>query len=124
VVTPVRELGIPAYEELDVIARSRCVARHPAMYRRLMAAVKRGTKAAIQDPQSAARLIKESLHGDPEATPGEWKAQLEATLPLLSRSNRIDLAQAADLVQWMGEKGLIEEEPPVEHLFTNDYLAP
>jgi putative hydroxymethylpyrimidine transport system substrate-binding protein len=124
VVTPVQELGIPAYDELVVIARSECVARHPAMYRRFMAAVKRGTKAALEGPRGEARLIKESLQGDPEATPGETKAQLEATLPLLSRSGRIDLAQAADLVQWMGERGMIEDQPPVEQLFTNDYLAP
>jgi putative hydroxymethylpyrimidine transport system substrate-binding protein len=124
VVTPVQELGIPAYEELVVIARSKCVARDPAMYRRLMAAVKRGTKAAVEDPRGAARLIKESLEGNPEGTPGETKAQLEATLPLLSSSNRIDLAEAADLVGWMREKGMIEEAPPAEQLFTNDYLAP
>jgi putative hydroxymethylpyrimidine transport system substrate-binding protein len=124
VVTPVQELGIPAYDELVVIARSECVARHPAMYRRFMAAVKRGTEVAVEDPRGDARLIKESLQGDPEATPGQTKAQLEATLPLLSRSGRIDLAQAADLVKWMREKGMIEEEPKVEQLFTNDYLAP
>jgi putative hydroxymethylpyrimidine transport system substrate-binding protein len=124
VVTPVQELGIPAYDELVVIARSRCVARDPAMYRRFMAAVKRGTKAAVEDPRGAARLIKESLEGDPEATPAETKVQLEATLPLLSRSNRIDLAEAADLVEWMQERDLIEEGPPVSQLFTNDFLTP
>jgi putative hydroxymethylpyrimidine transport system substrate-binding protein len=124
VVTPVRKLGIPAYDELVVIARSKCVAQHPAMYRRFMAAVRRGTKAAAGNPGGAARLIEESIEADPEVSREQTEAQVEATLPLLSESGYMDPAQASNLVAWMHDVGMIKREKPVEHLFTNDYLRP
>ena len=124
VVTPVQELGAPAFDELMVIARPECVAKHPALYRRFMAAVARGTDAAKKDPHGTALAIERDIGSDPKAGRKETEAQVAATLPLLSRSGHIDLEQAADLAQWMREKGMIEEEPPVEQLFTNDYLAP
>jgi putative hydroxymethylpyrimidine transport system substrate-binding protein len=124
VITPVQELGGPAYDELMVIARPECVAKQPALYRRFMAALARGTAAAKKDPHGTALAIERNIASDPKAGRKEIEAQVAATLPLLSRSGRIDLAQAADLVQWMRKKGMIEEEPPVEQLFTNDYLAP
>jgi len=124
VVTPVQEFGIPAYDELEIVTRSQCVAKNPALYRHFMAAVKRGTKAAVEDPRAALRLIEEDIEADPEASRKQTEAQLEATLPLLSQSGHIDLAQASDLVAWMHRVGMIEREPPVEQLFTNDYLAP
>jgi putative hydroxymethylpyrimidine transport system substrate-binding protein len=124
VITPVQDLGAPAYDELMVIARPDCVAKQPALYRRFMAALARGTEAAKKDPRGTARAIERNIGSNPEAGRKETEAQVKATLPLLSDSNRIDLAQATDLVEWMREKGMIEEEPPVEQLFTNDYLAP
>jgi putative hydroxymethylpyrimidine transport system substrate-binding protein len=123
-VTPVSEFGIPAYDELVVIARSQCVAAHPAMYRHFMAAVRRGTKAAVEDPKAVLRVIEEDIEADPEASRKQTKAQLEATLPLLSQSGHIDLAQASELIAWMHEEGMIEHKPPVQQLFTNEYLAP
>jgi len=124
VVTPARELGIPPYEALVVIARSECVAEYPAMYQRFMAAVERGTSAAKKDPRGTAQLIEESIEADPEASREETEAQLEATLPLLSGDGHMDGAQASDLVAWMDDEGLIEREPPLEQWFTNDHLAP
>jgi ABC-type nitrate/sulfonate/bicarbonate transport system substrate-binding protein len=124
VITPVQELGAPAYDELMLIARPACVAKHPALYRRFLAAVARGTAAAKKDPHGTVQAIERNLGSDPEAGRKQTEAQVAATLPLLSRSGRIDLAQAADLVKWMREKDMIEDQPPVEQLFTNDYLAP
>lgn len=124
VITPVLELGGPAYDELMVIVRPECVAKHPALYRRFMAALARGTDAAKKDPRGTAQTIERNIGSDPETGLEATEAQVAATLPLLSSSGRIDVAQAADLVHWMQEKGMIEEEPPVELLFTNDYLAP
>lgn len=124
VVTPVQELGAPAYDELMVIARPDCVAKHPSLYRRFMAALMSGTAAAKKDPRGTARAIERNLESDPNAGRKETEAQVAATLPLLSSSGRIDLAQAGNLVRWMREKDMIEEVPPVQQLFTNDYLAP
>jgi len=124
VITPVQELGAPPYDELMLIARPECVVKHPALYRRFLTAVARGTAAAKKDPHGTALAIEQNLGSDPKAGRKEIEAQVAATLPLLSRSGRIDLAQATDLVEWMRDKGMIEEEPPVEQLFTNEYLAP
>ena len=124
VITPVQELGIPAYDELVVTARSEYVAARPAMYRRFMAALERGTKAALEDPRRAARAIGHSFQDSPESTGGERRAQLKATLPLLSEDEHMDPVQAADLIAWMHEHGLIEQEPPAAELFTNKYVAP
>lgn len=123
VIKPVHELGVPDYDELMVIARPDCVSKQPALYRRFMAALARGTEAAVKDPRGVARAIEEGFDSDPEAGPKEIEAQVKATLPLLSRSGHIDLVQAANFVEWMGDKGMIEEAPPVSKLFTNDYLA-
>src|SRR5215213_7030677 len=114
VITPVQELGAPAYDELMVIARPDCVAKHPSLFRRFMVALARGTEAAKKDPRGAARAIERNLGSDPTAGRKETEAEVAATLPLLSRSGRIDLAQAENLVRWMREKDMIEEEPPVE----------
>ena len=89
VVVPVSSLGIPPYEELVLIARTDFAQRYPTVIRKFMAAVRRGTAAAIAHPRTAARLIEE----DPEAPFGtgreEMRAEVEATLPLLSRSGKV-----------------------------------
>ena len=124
VVTPVGKLGIPSYEQLVVIARSKCLAKYPAMYRHFMAAVAQGTAAAQEDPQAATQVIEQSIEGNPEANRGQTEAQVAATLPLLSRSGHMDLAEATELISWMHAQGVIDKKPPAAQLFTNNYLAP
>jgi putative hydroxymethylpyrimidine transport system substrate-binding protein len=123
VIRRVQALGVPGYDELVVVARSRCVARYPRLIRAFMSAVARGTKAAIEDPRRAVRLIERDPESMSELSWRETEAQVKATLPLLSRSGYIDPRQADDLVAWMSAHGLAWEEPPVAGLFTNDYLA-
>ena len=123
VITPVQELGVPAYDELMVIARSECVDRYPAMYRHFMGAVARGTAAAVKDHRGTAELIEQSVESDPETGRRQTEAQVAATLPLLSRNARIDLDQATHLLGWMRVKGMIEAEPPVAEVFTNAHLG-
>ena len=50
VITPARQLGAPAYDELMVIARPECVARHPALYRRFMAAWREAPRRRRRTP--------------------------------------------------------------------------
>jgi putative hydroxymethylpyrimidine transport system substrate-binding protein len=84
VVTPVTDLGIPAYEELVLITRSDRLAKEPRAIRIFMKAVERGTAAAIEDPGAAAAAIEESIGAKPDSSRKVTEAQLEATLPLLS----------------------------------------
>jgi len=123
VITPVQDLGIPPYDEAVVIARPECIKQHPRMIRRFMSGVARGTAMVLKSPKGTSRLLEESPESDPEVTPAETRAQVEATLPSLSRDGYIDPSQAADLIEWMHQEGMIQEEPQVADLFTNDYLA-
>lgn len=85
VVTRASELGLPDYKELMVIARADRVTKHPEVFRRFMAAVRRGTAAAIEDP----RIAREAIYDVSFGTVGRKGAEagLEATLPLLSGEN-------------------------------------
>lgn len=108
VVTPVTELGVPSYDELVVIARPDAVAKDPELYRRIMAAIRRGTAAAIADPEGATEAIITGLDG--EGYPVNRRAieaGLAATSPLLTPGERLDRKQKSELADWMRREGLL-----------------
>jgi putative hydroxymethylpyrimidine transport system substrate-binding protein len=105
VIKSVRDLGVPAYDELVVVARSDRVAADPQMIRAFMAAVERGTAAAVRDPQAAARVIAEGLEPNPSISREEAEAQLKATLPLLSETGHLDPERTAEFTDWMRAQG-------------------
>jgi len=123
VITRVQDLGVPDYEELVLIARTKCASKYPQVIRKFLAAVARGTEAAERDPESAASLIEESVESNPESSPKQVEAEVRATLPLLSRRGYMDPSKASELNTWMYEQGLIHQEPPVSGMLSNDYLA-
>jgi putative hydroxymethylpyrimidine transport system substrate-binding protein len=114
IVVEAEELGIPPYDELVVIARKDRVAANPKLFRVFMEAVSRGVAAAIEDPESAAGAI--AFADETEFHPKPTEAGLEATLPLLSKTGRIDPGQARNLIAWMHEEGMIERKLPVSTL--------
>jgi putative hydroxymethylpyrimidine transport system substrate-binding protein len=121
VIKRVENLGVPGWDELVVIARTDLVAEDPRMIRRFMAAVLRGGAAAVREPGNAAKVIVKN----PEArgaTLEETQSGLKATLPLFSSSGHMDRRQAAKLVNWMHDKGLIKKRWPVSELLSNRYL--
>jgi len=127
VITQVGTLGIPPYEELVFIARPDCVAKHPQVIRDFLAAVRRGTAAAAEDPVGAARGLAASFEGNPELSPREMEAGVKATLPLLSRTGHMNLRQANRLVDWMHGQGLhgqgfTERRLPASAWLTNEYV--
>jgi putative hydroxymethylpyrimidine transport system substrate-binding protein len=121
-ITRVQDLGVPAYDELVVIARRDFVAEDPQLVSDFMTAVARGAAAAVEDPQEAVEVIDESIEKDPDIPRKLTKPMVEATLPVLSESGYMDPEQATGLVEWMREEGLVQREPPVSSLLTNDYL--
>jgi ABC-type nitrate/sulfonate/bicarbonate transport system substrate-binding protein len=121
VIKRVEDLGLPGWDELVVIARTDLVAEEPRMIRRFMAAVLRGGAAAVREPGTAAKVIVKDLEAQ-GASREETRRGLEATLPLLSRSGHMDRRQAAKLVSWMYDRGLIKRKLPVSELLTNRYL--
>ena len=121
VITRLDSLGVPDYEELVLIARPERLAKEPQVIRTFMAAVARGTAAAVEDPEAAARLL--AKYGVEEMGP-TLEAKVKATLPLLSKTGEMDPAKAEGLVSWMHEQGMIETEPSASELFSNNYLPP
>ncbi len=122
VITRTKALGLPEYEESVVTAPYECVYKHPGLYKGFLVAVARGIEAAIKDPQAAARVIEEAQ--DPATAVGrrELQVQLQATLPLLSRSGLVDPGIGQRLIAWMGRSGLVENEWGFATIFTNYYL--
>jgi putative hydroxymethylpyrimidine transport system substrate-binding protein len=122
VVTPVTSLGVPAYDELVLIARPELLAKDPRSIRSFMSAVARGTAAAIEDPKAAASVIATSVGSNPDLSRKAIEAEVEATLPLLSEGGYMDPEQASALIDWMGEKGMVGGEVPRSELFRDEFL--
>jgi ABC-type nitrate/sulfonate/bicarbonate transport system substrate-binding protein len=122
VVKRVQALGVPSYDELVVITRADRASREPQVVRKFMSALARGVEAVRRHPQLAARLIESSPH---EFVPDkrETKAQVRATLPLLSPAGYLDPDQTDELLTWMLDEGMIGRQPSTSDLFTNRYLS-
>lgn len=121
VITPVQDLGIPAYDELVVITRPDFAAENPQLIRDFMAALSRGRAAAVADPERVRRLMEGSSEAY-DLTRAEREAEIEATFPLLSESARMDPRSAEGLASWMYREGLIAQPPQVDAMITNQYL--
>jgi putative hydroxymethylpyrimidine transport system substrate-binding protein len=119
VVTRVKDLGIPAYDELVVVIRSDRVPEDPSLIKKFMSVVNRGTATALGNPRVAEEAIEESAEVNPALSPRVAKAEIRATLPLLSKGGHMDPDQAGRLIDWMYEQGLIKKRPPVSELFAN-----
>jgi putative hydroxymethylpyrimidine transport system substrate-binding protein len=123
VIKRARDLGLPEYEELVVIAPARCVKSHPGVMRDFMAAVARGTEAAVKDPVEAANFTAQNYRLEPRFRMKDLRSEFAATIPLLSPNAHMDLAQAGRLADWMYEMGIVKRHPPVRDIFINDFLA-
>ncbi len=122
VITPVKELGAPDYDELVLIATTDFAAREPQMIRDFLAALSRGTTAAARNPQAVVREIENHVEPKPVSNRKARKAQVEATLPLLSGDGYMDPGQAERLIDWMQEEGMLRKEIPISSLLTNEFL--
>jgi len=116
VITPLRKLGIPEYDELVVVTRRSLVAENPQLVRDFMSAVNRGAAAALKDPDGAVDAVVEGLEANPPPNRHVMEAQMKATLPLLSRDGRLDRERVEDLTAWMDQEGVTAGEVPAEAL--------
>lgn len=119
VILKARQLGIPEYDELVVFARQGRLRDQPQMFRDMLSVAADGATTAIESPETATEAITEL---NSEANLVGTEAGLEQTLPLLSRTNRIDTRRVGRLVDWMYREGMIETKPPVSSLVSNAYL--
>lgn len=125
VVTPVDKLGVPTYDELVLVANRKKLEGDPEKYRLFIAALERGTDAAVAQPKAATKAILEANNGlEPKLT----EAEMTATLPLLGARvsgkpfGYMDPAEWEAFAGWMRDNGLIETLPTAPELLSNAYL--
>ncbi len=125
VVTPVDKLGVPTYDELVLVARRQSLEEDPEKFRLFLAALERGTEAAVQQPGAATTAITEA---NPDLEPKLAAAEVKATLPLLGARTGgqpygyMDPQEWATFAGWMRDNGLINSLPETSELLDNGYL--
>jgi len=115
-VTPVTALGVPDYDELVLVARQDVAEANPKLMEDFVSAVARGAATASEEPQAATRALQGSGEKNPEISRPAMKAQVDATVEMLSGSGRADPARLQRLIDWMSENKLIGEDYPAEEL--------
>ena len=118
VITPVDKLGVPTYDELVLVARRQRLEEDPQAIRLFLAALARGTAAAVKSPGATTAAL---LEANPDLDPKLTRAEVEATLPLLG-GQRMNAPEWADFIAWMRENELISSEPAPSAVLSNAYL--
>ena len=125
VVTPVDRLGVPTYDELVLVANREALEAEPEKYELFIAALERGTDAAVERPGAATKAI---LGANPGLDPKLTEAEIKATLPLLGARapgqpyGYMDAEEWRTFAGWMRDNGLIGSLPEPGELLSNDYL--
>ena len=125
VVTPVDQLGVPTYDELVLVADRSSLEADPQKFRLFLAALERGTGAAVGQPNAATKAV---LEANDDLKPKLTEAEVKATLPLLGARTPgqpygyMDPAEWEAFGGWMRDNGLIETLPAPAELLSNDYL--
>jgi len=120
VVTPVDQLGVPTYDELVLVANRKRLEEDPQRTRLFLGALARGTAAAAERPGATTKAL---LAANPDLDPKLTRAEVEATLPLLSKTGAMNPAKWKAFIAWMGENGLISGRPAVAEVLSDEYLA-
>ncbi|MDX6635104.1 MAG: putative hydroxymethylpyrimidine transport system substrate-binding protein [Solirubrobacterales bacterium] len=125
VVTPVDKLGVPTYDELVLVARRQSLEENPEKFRLFLAALERGTEAAVAQPGAATKAIAEA---NPDLEPKLTAAEVKATLPLLGARTEgqpygyMDPEEWSTFAGWMRDNELIDSLPTAGELLDNGYL--
>lgn len=125
VVTPVDQLGVPTYDELVLVARRQSLEEDPDRFRLFLAALERGTEAAVENPGAATKAITEA---NPDLEPQLTAAEVKATLPLLGVPSAdrpygyMDPQEWETFAGWMRDNELLDSLPEASELLDNSYL--
>ena len=124
-VIPVDRVGIPSYDELVLVANSDSLDENSRQIQLFIAALERGTEAAVAHPSAATKAILDAGKGlDPRFT----AAEVRRTLPLLlSRGGKaqyghMDPKRWHDFAQFFADHGLIKEVPDTSDVLTDNLL--
>jgi putative hydroxymethylpyrimidine transport system substrate-binding protein len=120
VATPVDKLGVPTYDELVVVANRKQLEEDPQTARLFLGALARGTAAAVKSPGAATKAL---LEANSDLDPKLTRAEVAATLPLLSRRGEMNAAEWKAFIAWMRRNGLISGRPSSAEVMSDEYLA-
>lgn len=123
-VKPVDQLGIPRYDELILVAKESTLEEKADEIRLFIAALERGTQAAIADPAAATAAV---LAANDALEPELTRAWIDATLPLLATEEgqtfgRMDPSRWTDFIAWMRDHEQISSLPSAGEAMTNSLL--
>jgi putative hydroxymethylpyrimidine transport system substrate-binding protein len=116
VVTPVTALGVPDYDELVLVAREDVADANPDLIGDFVSALARGASTATAKPREATRFLEASGEKNPEIKPSAVHEQVAATVGMLSSSGHVDSGRLQQLIDWMFENKMIQQDLPVESL--------
>jgi putative hydroxymethylpyrimidine transport system substrate-binding protein len=125
VVIPVDRLGVPSYDELVLVANRKRLEEDPEAFRLFVAALARGTAAAVKSPAAATGAVLAANH---DLEKKLTAAEIEATLPLLSQAGSghpygyMDPARWRQFIGWMRDNELISALPAPGEAMTDAYL--
>jgi putative hydroxymethylpyrimidine transport system substrate-binding protein len=119
VITPVRDLGIPDYEELVLVARDDKQSQSPQAMRAFVSAVAHGAGDAAKDPGAAAHVLDLSGESNPKTTAAEFAGAMKRTVPLVSQTGEASVSKTEDLIDWMYEQGMIQSKLPASELLAS-----
>ena len=120
VVTPVDKLGVPTYDELVLVANRKQLEEDPQRIRLFLGALARGTAAAVKSPAATTEAL---LAANSDLDPKLTRAEVEATLPLLSKRGTMNTGEWKTFIAWMRENDLISGSPSTAEVLSNEYLA-
>jgi putative hydroxymethylpyrimidine transport system substrate-binding protein len=123
-VVPVDKLGIPSYDELVLVASGERVAEDPEAIRLFIAALERGTRDVVRDPEEATHTL---LDAAPDLDPKLTRAEVRATVPVLEPDQGepygyMDLGQWREFAGFMTDAGLLDTLPEAGDVLTDDLL--
>jgi putative hydroxymethylpyrimidine transport system substrate-binding protein len=118
------EAGVPAYDELVLVANESALERDGGMIRAFIAALARGTRQLERNPDRAVQAL---LDANPDLDPRLQRAVVEVTLPLFLPAEGRPFGWQAPgewqaFAAWMRENRLLTEIPDAGGAFTNEFL--
>jgi putative hydroxymethylpyrimidine transport system substrate-binding protein len=124
-VVNVKDLGVPTYDELVVVAKEETVDEDSDPIRLFIEGLAKGTRDAVADPAAATQAVLDAGDGlDPALT----RAEVDATLPLLLPQTTqpygyMDPAQWEAFAGFLAANGSLDDAS-TDGALTNDLLPP
>lgn len=121
---PTREFRLDStgidYPELILAARGETVREDPERLREALAALAKGTRAALADPDRAVEQIASASSADPDLV----AAQLEAISPAFEPVLELDRSDLESWADFATGSGILEQRPGLDELFPPLGAAP